>query len=359
MSKETYIIAEIGVNHNGSMDYAFKLIDKAVKAKANAVKFQTFKTENLVTKESKQADYQIINIGTETSQYEMLKELELTNHQFKKLKKYCDDKNIEFLSTPFDEESVDFLINEIGVSRLKISSGELNNTPFLHYVATKQKPIILSTGMATIDEIHESLSYIAYGLAKPKEPVQIENVKIFYETKEAKTTLKRYVTILQCTSEYPTEFSNVNLRSMDYLKEELELNIGLSDHSVGIHVPIAAVAKEAVIIEKHFTLSRDLPGPDHNSSLEPDELSLMVEAIRNIEKSLGENAKKPTLSELKTRKVVRRSLVAKSEIKIGEKFTKNNLSTKRIGNGLPPAYYWSLLGKIANKSYEKDDLINE
>lgn len=359
MKNHTYIIAEAGVNHNGSIELAFELIDIAVKAGADAVKFQTYKTENLVTKKAKQAEYQVENLGEETSQFAMLKNLELSYEEFVQLKAYCDKKRIEFLSTPFDLESVDFLIDEIGINTVKIPSGELTNSPFIHYIAKKRKSIILSTGMATMDEIHEALSFIAYGLAYPNEMVSIDEVRKFYNTQEAKEWLQEFVTVLHCTTEYPTPYKDINLRAMDSLKKELHVNIGLSDHSEGIYVPIAAVACGAKIIEKHFTISRLLPGPDHRASLEPDELTEMVSSIRKIEKSLGDIDKKPTLNEQLNRKAARKSLVATKTIRVGEIFTEENLTVKRPGSGMEPSKFWSIIGTKASNNYEEDDLIDE
>ncbi|WP_102273799.1 N-acetylneuraminate synthase [Cytobacillus massiliigabonensis] len=359
MNKQTYIIAEAGVNHNGSLELAFALVDAAVKAGANAVKFQTFKTENLVTKKAKQAAYQVNNIGEETSQFAMLKKLELSYEEFMQLKSYCDAKKIEFLSTPFDRESVDFLVDDLGIRTVKIPSGELTNAPFVHYISTKRKPIILSTGMATMGDIHEALSFMAYGLAYPDKQVEKEVIQEFYHTDEAKKWLKNYVTILHCTTEYPTPYSDINLRAMDHLKKEIQVNVGFSDHSVGIYVPIAAVARGAKVIEKHFTISRLLPGPDHRASLDPDELSEMVRTIRNIEQSLGNGDKKPTMSEQRNQIAARKSLVAAKAIEVGEIFTEENVTVKRPGSGMSPSQYWSIIGTNASKSYEEDELIGE
>lgn len=356
---KAYIIAEAGVNHNGSFDLACVLVDAAKAAGAEAVKFQTFKTENLVTKRAKQAGYQVVNIGKKMSQFHMLKNLELSFDEFIRLKEYCDYREIDFLSTPFDKESVDFLLDDLHMEKVKIPSGELTNTPFIHYIATKQKPIILSTGMANMKDIHESLSFIAYGLAFPQKNVNPEDVQAFYKTKEAKSVLQQYVTVLHCTTEYPTPLGEVNLRAIDYLKCELQVTVGFSDHSEGIYVPVAAVARGASVIEKHFTISRLLPGPDHRASLEPDELAEMVKAIRNVEQSLGQAEKIPTKSEQKNRVAARKSLIAAYPIKKGEVFSKENLLIKRPGSGMEPSLYWTLLGKEASKDYECEELIDE
>ncbi|WP_046174419.1 N-acetylneuraminate synthase [Domibacillus indicus] len=359
MSAHTYIIAEAGVNHNGSFELARVLVDAAKAAGADAVKFQTFKAENLVTKQARQAEYQVANIGEETSQFYMLKRLELSFNEFVQLKNYCDQREIEFLSTPFDKESVDFLLDELKIQTVKIPSGELTNVPFIHYIATKQKPMILSTGMADMEDIHSALAFIAYGLVFPEKEVNVTEVQTFYNEEEAKRILKKYVTVLHCTTEYPVPIEEVNLRAMDYLQHELQVDIGLSDHSEGIYVPISATARGAKVIEKHFTISRMLPGPDHQASLEPHELTEMVKAIRAAEQSLGQAEKKPTKSEQKNRVAARKSLTAACSIKKGEFFSKENLVIKRPGSGMAPAFYWSLLGTEASKDYEAEDLIDE
>lgn len=352
----TYIIAEAGVNHNGSFTMAKKLVDVAKEAGADAVKFQTFKAENLVTKSAKQAEYQVENLKQATSQYDMLKKLELTFEEFTKLQQYCEDKGIEFLSTPFDYESVDFLFDELHIQTAKIPSGELTNAPFIYAIAKKKKPIILSTGMATIEDIHEALSYIAFGLAGKTE---IDQVEAFYYTDEAKQLLNEYVTILHCTTEYPAPFDTINLKAMATLQKEFHVPIGLSDHSAGISVSIAAVALGARVIEKHFTLDKTLEGPDHVASLEPDELKQMIEQIRQVEQALGTGIKGPSATEVKNRIPARKSLVASAAIQAGELFTVANLTIKRPGNGVAPSKYWEYLGKRAEKSYEQDELIDE
>jgi len=354
-----YIIAEAGVNHNGSIEMAKQLIDVAKQAGVNAVKFQTFKTENLVTRAAQQANYQVNNLGEVTSQFEMLKKLELSYEEFIELKSYCDSIRIEFLSTPFDFESVDFLLHDIGMDKFKIPSGELTNSPFIHYIATKRKPMIVSTGMATMNDIHEALSFIAYGLAFPGKPVDLHQVQAFYQTEGAKLLMNEYVTVLHCTTEYPAPFETINLSAMNVMKQELQLPIGFSDHSEGIAVPIAAVALGAVIIEKHFTLDCNLPGPDHRASLEPKKLAEMVAGIRATEQSIGTGSKKPTPIELENRQAARKSIVAKVKIVAGDILTEGHLAIKRPGTGMPPTAYWSLIGKTAKKSYEVDALIDE
>ncbi|WP_342550749.1 N-acetylneuraminate synthase [Lysinibacillus sp. FSL M8-0216] len=359
MSQSTYIIAEAGVNHNGSFEMAKRLIRVAKESGADAVKFQTFRAKNLVTKEARQADYQVENLGEASSQYEMLKKLELTFDEFTSLKNYCDEIGIEFLSTPFDNDSVDFLIDQLQMQTVKIPSGELTNSPFIHYIATKQKKMIISTGMATISEIHEALSFVAYGLARPCSDVSIDSVHSFYKTNEAKEILQRFVTVLHCTTEYPAPFETINLKAMRQLSEELGLPIGFSDHSQGITIPIAAISMGATVIEKHFTLERELPGPDHIASLEPGELTAMVEGIRQVERALGNGLKQPTINEMKNRVAARKSIVASIDIKQGEMLNMSNIAIKRPGNGISPAKYWSLLGEKATKFYQKDELIDE
>lgn len=356
---KTYIIAEAGVNHNGSLRMAKDLVNVAKETGADAVKFQTFKAENLVTKKAQQANYQVENIGEATSQFAMLKKLELTYDEFTELQLYCETKKIEFLSTPFDFESADFLLDKLTISKVKIPSGELTNAPFIHYIATKGKPIILSTGMATNEEIHEALAFIAYGLAKPQEKVLLEQVYAFYKTVEAKKVLKEYVTLLHCTTEYPTPIESINLKAMNEMESNFYLPIGLSDHSEGINIPIAAVGMGAKVIEKHFTLDKTLEGPDHIASLNPDELKEMIKGIRDIELALGDGIKKPTAIEMQNRIPARKSLVAKTPIKAGELFTTENLTIKRPGGGIEPSKYWSIIGETASISYDEDALIDE
>lgn len=354
--KKTFIIAEAGVNHNGSLDLAFQLVDTAKRAGADAVKFQTFKTENLVTKNAGQAIYQEKNIGKASTQYEMLKSLELSYEEFKKLKRYCDEKNIMFLSTPFDLESVDFLIQDLNLDLIKIPSGEITNAPYLYKISSHNVNMIISTGMASIDEIHQALAFLAYGLSNNTD-ITFEKVIEFYQTNEAKNLLQEKVSILHCTSEYPTPINEINLNAMDTLREEFHLNVGLSDHSEGILVPGTAVAKGAFIIEKHFTLDKTMIGPDHKASLNPSELKEMVSAIRTIEAALGQKIKEPTESELKNKNVARKSLVAAKTIKKGEIFNSENLTVKRPGTGIAPIYYWDYLGQVAERDYEEDEVI--
>lgn len=354
----TYIIAEAGVNHNGSLDLAKVLIDIAKDAGADAVKFQTFKAENLVTKDAKQATYQEKNIGQATSQYEMLKQLELSYEDFFELKQYCDEKEIEFLSTPFDEGSAQFLVEELKMSSIKIPSGELTNSPFIYELAKYRKPIILSTGMATLEDIEEALGFIACGLSH-KQDVTKEKSKQFYKTEAAQALLKQYVTLLHCTTAYPTPIDEVNLYAITILKERFNLNVGFSDHSKGIEASVGAVALGASIIEKHFTISQSLAGPDHQASLNPDQLKELVKQIRLMESLCGITAKEPTKTELTNRIAARKSIIAKCAIKKGECLTVDNMTIKRPGNGIAPSEWWRLLGTQAVADFEKDTLIYE
>lgn len=327
--KKVFIIAEAGVNHNGSLDLAKKLVDKALEAGVDCIKFQTFKSENLVSMSAQMAEYQKENLGKDESQYKMLKELEISFEEFKELKKYCEEKNIMFLSTPFDLESCDFL-NDLDMKIFKIPSGEITNLPYLRKINSFDKKVILSTGMANLNEIQDALNVL----------------------KDCE------VSLLHCTTEYPCPYDNVNLNAIDTLRKEFKLEVGYSDHTQGIEVPIAAVAKGATIIEKHFTLDRNMEGPDHKASLEPNELKQMVTSIRNIEKAFGNGTKEPQECEKKNIEIARKSIVAKINIKKGEIFTENNLTTKRPGSGISPMKWDFIIGKTATKDYQEDELIS-
>lgn len=355
----TYIIAEAGVNHNGSLEMAKALAKVAKEAGADAVKYQTFRAENLVTINAKQADYQVDNLGAATSQYEMLKRLELSFDEFRQLQAYCNSIQIEFLSTAFDVESLHFLVEDLQVQTLKVPSGELTNYPLLVEMAAYRLPLIISTGMAMLGEIEEALSFIAYRLCHEEMTANIEVIQAFYKTEEAKRALAQYVTLLHCTTSYPTPIADVNLLSIDAMATHFQLPIGFSDHSEGILASIGAVAKGATVIEKHFTLSQALEGPDHVASLEPEELKQLVHHIRVMERLLGKRAKSPTQVELTNKGAARKSLVAKKAIQQGERFTDQNVAVKRPGTGMEPKQYWKLLGKYATKTYEKDELLNE
>ncbi len=331
---KTLIIAEAGVNHNGSLDLAYQHIDAACAAGADIVKFQTFKAENLVTKSASKAQYQLEKTDSGESHFEMIKRLELSEEMHLKIIDKCNDKGIRFASTGFDQDSVD-LLAKLGVDFLKIPSGEITNLPYLRHIAPKGLPIILSTGMSTLQEVRDALNVL----------------------KKFGATMFN-ITVLHCNTEYPTPFEDVNLRAMISIKEALGVEVGYSDHTRGIEVPIAAVAMGATVIEKHFTLDRSMDGPDHAASLEPNELKQMVSAIRNIEKAIGDGIKKPSKSEAKNINVARRSIVASKNIKAGEKFTEDNLAVKRPGTGISPFQWDELLGLEAKKDFLSDDLIS-
>ncbi len=328
-----FVIAEAGVNHNGSIDLAKKLIDAACNAGADAVKFQSFKAENLATKNSQKAIYQKETTNIEESQFYMLKKLELNLEMHKELFLYCKKKKIIFLSSPFDHESIDLLEN-LGLDIFKIPSGEITNLPYLRHIGKLNKKIILSTGMSNMNEIKNTL-----------------NILINSGTK------KENITVLHANTEYPTPLEDVNLRAMVTIGNELDVSFGYSDHTLGIEVDIAAVALGASCIEKHFTLDRNMEGPDHKASLEPQELKAMVTAIKNIELALGSGIKIPSKSEKQNIKIVRKSIVAKTQIKKNDVLNENNLTVKRPGNGISPMKWDEIIGTKATKDYKEDELI--
>ncbi len=356
---KTYIIAEAGVNHNGSIEMAKQLIDVAAEARADAVKFQTFKAEKIATLKAPKAEYQTNTTDSSESQFEMIKKLELNIPGHKKLIEYCQMREIQFLSTPFDLESVTLLADTFDLPQLKIPSGEITNAPLLLKAARTNKPIILSTGMSTIGEIEMALGVLAFGYTQPALKPTLTGFQEAYYSESGQNALKEKVVLLHCTTEYPAPFIDVNLYAMDTLHSTFNLPVGYSDHTPGIAIPIAAVAKGATVIEKHFTLDRNLPGPDHKASLEPDELKEMVKSIRQVEKALGSPLKRPAKSELKNRLVARKSLIAIQDIRKGELFTESNLEAKRPGNGISPMYYWEWIGKIADKDYRQDEMVIE
>jgi N,N'-diacetyllegionaminate synthase len=332
---KTIIIAEAGVNHNGDIETAKRLIDVAADAGVDYVKFQTFKANKIVTKQAKRADYQNKNTKDLDTQYEMLKKLELNEDSHHLLIKYCNQKGIKFLSTGFDLDSLEFL-NKIGIKLAKIPSGEITNYPYLKKVAQLYSEIILSTGMSDMDDINKALAVLL------KFGVKKENI-----------------TILHCNTEYPTPMSDVNLKAMLHIQTELDVKIGYSDHTLGIEVPIAAVSLGARVIEKHFTLDRNLPGPDHRASLEPNELKSMVTTIRNIEKALsGSGIKEPSKSELKNKQIIRKSIIALKPITEGEIFNNRNIGTKRPGTGISPMKWESVIGQASKYNFEQDELIS-
>lgn len=357
-TKPCLIIAEAGVNHNGDIQLAFDLIDAAAKAGADIVKFQTFKAHKLVTKSAKQAEYQIKNSGKEESQLTMLKALELDHALHFELQAAAERQGIEFLSTAFDDESLAFLVNEVGVKRLKIPSGELTNAPFVLKHAQAGLPLILSTGMASLAEIEQALAVIAFGGLYPKQtPSGIQDCIHAYHSAAGRQFIQNNVTVLHCTTEYPAPVTEINLNVLGTFRKAFGTSVGYSDHSAGIAVPIAAVALGAEVIEKHFTLDNTLPGPDHKASLEPSELKAMVDGIRTTELALGSSLKMVQPSELKNSEVARKSLVALVDIDAGETFSTSNLGVMRPGTGLSPNLYWQMLNSTSNKSYQAGALI--
>lgn len=330
---KVFIIAEAGVNHNGSLEFAKKLIDVACVAGADAVKFQTFKADKLVSKTAQKAAYQKETTDANESQFDMIKKLELDLKTHEELMSYCKTKNIMFLSTPFDHDSIE-LLNKLGLEIFKIPSGEITNLPYLKHIGSLNKKIILSTGMSDIGEIEDALDLLM-----------------------ASGTKKENITVLHANTEYPTLMEDVNLKAMLTIGNTFDMGFGYSDHTLGIEVDIAAVAMGASVIEKHFTLDKKMAGPDHKASLEPDELKAMVKAIRNIELALGSSVKKPSKSEIPNMNVARKSIVAKTDIKKGEILDESNLSIKRPGNGISPMRWDEIVGTTANKDYKEDELI--
>jgi len=329
----TLIIAEAGVNHNGDITLARELIDAAAEADADMVKFQTFNADRLVTASAKKADYQSKAMGGAESQHAMLRRLELTREMHEELIAHCRKRGIAFFSTGFDLESIDLLV-ELGLTSFKIPSGELVNLPYLRHVGRHGKQVILSTGMAVLGEIEAAIDAL-----------------------EQAGTPRDLITVLHCTTEYPTPMSDVNLRAMVSMRDAFGVAVGYSDHTPGIEVAIAAVALGATVIEKHFTMSRDLPGPDHKASLEPHELKAMVQGIRNIEIALGDGVKRLTASEARNKPISRKSIVAARSIRAGELFTEDDLAVKRPGTGLSPMRWDDVVGRTASRDYATDDFI--
>ena len=327
----TLIIAEAGVNHNGDLELAKKLIEKAAWAGADIVKFQSFKAEKLVSKFAEKAEYQKETTGQAETQFQMIKKLELDYTRHQELIGHCKKNNIMFLSSPFDLESID-LLKSLGINTWKIPSGEITNYPYLHKIASFKEKVILSTGMSNLGEIEYALN-------------------IF------KNNGVEDITILHCNTEYPTPMKDVNLNAMLTIENSFKVNIGYSDHTLGIEIPIAAVAMGAKVIEKHFTLDKTMEGPDHRASLEPTELKTMVDAIRNIEVALGNGIKEPSESEIKNKKIARKSIVASKNIKLGDILNEENLTIKRPGNGISPMEWENVIGKVAKRDFVEDELI--
>ncbi|MDP2143574.1 MAG: N-acetylneuraminate synthase [Gallionella sp.] len=330
---KTFVIAEAGVNHNGSLDLAKRLVDVAVEAGADAVKFQTFKADKLVSKTAQKADYQKQTTSAGESQYEMIKKLELDEDAHRTLISYCNEKRIMFLSTPFDHDSIE-LLNDFGMPIFKIPSGEITNLPYLRHIGRLGKEVILSTGMADLGEVEDALDVLVdQGVPKEK------------------------ITVLHATTEYPCPIDEVNLRAMQTMRDAFGVKVGYSDHTQGIEVPIAAVAMGASVIEKHFTLDRTMEGPDHKASLEPNELKSMVRAIRNIDQAIGDGIKKASKSEAKNIPISRKSIVAARPIKAGEAFSSDNLAVKRPGAGINPMRWDEIIGQVAQRDYLPDEVL--
>lgn len=354
----TFIIAEAGVNHNGDINLAKQLIDIAADAGADAVKFQTFQAERVVSRYAPKAEYQTQTTGKTESQLEMLRQLELSASAHEVLISHAQSRGIQFLSTPFDVPSLHLLTRDLGLKTIKIPSGEITNAPFLLEIARSAEKIILSTGMSTLAEVEAALGVLAFGLTTDKAIPQRGDFEQAFASDQGQQELRDRVTILHCTTEYPAPFAEVNLRAMDTLATAFGLPVGYSDHTPGIHVSLAAVARGARIIEKHFTSDRTLPGPDHQASLEPQELNQLVRQIREIEQALGDGIKRPTASEWKNRVVARKSLVAAKAIEAGEVFTEENLTCKRPGTGVSPFSYWQTIEQIATRSYDIDETLD-
>ncbi|GGJ11276.1 sialic acid synthase [Alicyclobacillus cellulosilyticus] len=351
----TFIIAEAGVNHNGSLDLALRLVDAAASAGVDAVKFQTFRADRLVTRTVPTAAYQQQSGSAGRTQFELLHRLELSEAEHRVIAARCRERNVQFLSTPFDEQSLDFLAGKLKVPALKISSGDLTNAPLLLRAAMTGLPIYLSTGMSTLGEIEQALMVLAFGYLHGRTALPTASaLRQAYASEEGQSLLRERVVLLHCTTEYPCPYDEVNLRAMRTLNETFGLPVGISDHTEGIVVPIAAVAMGASVIEKHFTLDRNLPGPDHRASIEPEELVQMVRTIRQTEQALGRGLKFPTPSEAKNREVVRKGLVTTRPVRRGERFTTDNLAIKR-GGGAEPILYWDFLGRVAERDYEADE----
>jgi len=331
--KKVFIIAEVGVNHNGSLKIAKKMIDIAKKFGCNAIKFQSFIAESVISKFAPKAEYQMKGTNRKESQLEMVRDLQLDMEQHKQLINYCIKQKIVFISSPFDLESIDML-NKLELKIFKIPSGEITNLPYLKKIGKLKKSLILSTGMSDLKEVRTAIDILRRA-----------------------GTSKNKITVLHCNSDYPTSAKDVNLLAMITLKKEFGVDIGYSDHTIGIEIPVAAAALGASVIEKHFTLDRTMTGPDHKASLEPTELKTMVNAVRNIEKALGNGIKKPSFSELKNRKVVRKSIVALRSIVKGEIFTESNITVKRPGNGISPMGWDKVIGRRSRKNFKKDELI--
>lgn len=356
MSRSVCIVAEAGVNHNGSLDLARRLVDAAADAGADAVKFQTFKADHLVTAGAAKAQYQVSNTGEAGSQLGMLRALELAPADHEVLVAHCRNRGIRFMSTAFDTESLAYLAT-LDMPAIKIPSGDITCGPLLLQAARLRRPLLVSTGMSTLADIEQALGVIAFGLTQTRAPTGRADFEDAWCSAAGRAALHEHVTLLHCVTQYPAPAAAVNLRAMDTMAAAFGLPVGYSDHTLGIDVAIAAVARGATVIEKHFTLDRTLPGPDHPASLEPGELKQMVCAIRRVEQALGSPLKSPAPEEIGNRPIVRRSLVTARPVQRGEAFSADALAFKRPGHGVSPMAFWDLLGRPAQRDYGSDELI--
>ena len=353
----TYVIAEAGVNHNGDLDTARQLVDVAAKAGADAVKFQTFNAKALASENAPSAAYQKTTMGDDVSQFEMLRKLELSRDSHFRLKDQCEGLYIDFLSSPFDLESLDFLVSNMDMKTIKIPSGELTNGPLIHAAAKADVTLIMSTGMSTLDEIDQALALVVFATTHPDDSPSLEKLDQIRQETPTYDALKNKISLLHCTSDYPAPINDVNLTAIPTMADRFSLKVGYSDHSEGIVVAVAAVALGAHIIEKHFTLDRDWPGPDHKASLDPAQLGNMINDIRLIEKARGDGVKVVRPSERGTMEVARKGLVANRPICQGDIFTEQNLSALRPGNGLSPMLFWDMIGQSASRDYAAGERI--
>ncbi len=356
MNDRVLVIAEAGVNHNGSLELALQLVDVAAAAGADVVKFQTFKAEQLVTPGAAKAAYQVANTNEAGGQLGMLKKLELSAADHLALVQRCQQRGIGFMSTAFDAQSLEFLAT-LDMPAIKVPSGDISAGPLLLQAARLRKPMIVSSGMSTLADIEDALAVIAFGFVEQGMPAGRADFEAAYCSAEGQHALKTHVTLLHCVTQYPAPPEAVHLRAMDTMAAAFGLPVGYSDHTLGTDVALAAVARGAMVIEKHFTLDRRLPGPDHRASLEPDDLTRLVAGIRTIESALGSPRKAPAMAEVGNRPVVRRSVVAARPIRRGELLSADALTVKRPGSGISPMDYWSLLGRPANRDYDVDELI--
>lgn len=351
----TFIIAEVGVNHNGSVEEALRLVALAAELGADAVKFQTFKAERSLTAVAPKADYQMQATDRDESQLDMVRKLELADDEHARIKRACQDAGIEFMSTPFDLPSIDLLTERLGVDRIKLASGEITNGPLLLHAARKRLPLLLSTGMATLGEIERALAVIAFGLTDDDtEEPSTEAFERAYASDQGQHALRETVTLLHCTTEYPAPDDEVNLRAIATMERAFGLPVGFSDHTVGVAIPTAAVALGATVVEKHFTSDTAQPGPDHAASSDPDQFGELVRSIRRVEAALGRPAKLPTRSELGNRGIVRKSLVATRTVEPGETIGADDVTAKRPGTGLSPMLYWDVVGTAASGTFHPD-----